>query len=363
MAEIFFASSLYSLIGGLWLTRSGHARHTQALILGLVLCFALSLLAGLNFQWVVFEQKFASTFAFDLFEGHDPAARRPTFLLQTLVNWPVFSLTGVWWAAIGTNIAILVLGFILFARHDPRLALWLLAPALVNFSLFSLRDPLIAALCFVLALGLLDPLIWRRALGQAVGAVAFLLVRPENVVLLVLANALAVVIEKWRTMWGALLLPLAAVAAVYGGQFAPQALGLDGVVRFWDLPLVLNEFFTSRAERWGAELGGGSNILGGALTELGFLPRYAIQIASFFVLPFPFEITSWLLAMAFVDSLVFIALSVQAHRVGPAKILGFFWVYVLAVSLFSANYGNVFRMRLPAYSLLLAALFAGRVRR
>jgi len=246
-------------------------------------------------------------------------------------------------------------------RVRPDLAWLAFAPAIVNFAMFSLRDPLILAIVFLAAASFCDPNRAQRWIGQIVALMGFLLIRPELAVIFLLANAGREAWDARMRFWS----PLAVVMGLLNGWlalgYAPRALGLEMHVSVLDLPLVMGEFFQMRAERWDSFDGGGSNILGGGLSEMAFLPRYLVQLTSFFVLPLPFEIDHWLLAFAFLDSAVACALVWRAHRQGNRAGLTLFWAYVLAVSLFSSNYGNLFRMRLPAYGILLASLtYSGR---
>ncbi|MEM8980564.1 MAG: hypothetical protein AAGD04_13840 [Pseudomonadota bacterium] len=359
MTEIFVVSGLYGLLGVLVAAREGDARARRGLFWSLGLLAALAILAAWNFEKEIFEQKFASEFAFNLWSGEESPRDHSTFILQALINAPAFWLTERWWAAIGVNVALVIWLFAVLWRLRPEISWMAFTPAIVNFSLFSLRDPIVMGVIFLAVLSFCDPRVGRRLAGQGVAALALLAVRPELAVLLVLANAIRSAWDVRHLAIAPVLLLLFGCVFVAGLMRAPHALGLQAVPVVWDLPLLFSDFFEARAGRWSIDEGGGSNILAGRLAEFGFFPRYAVQLVSFFILPLPFEITRLPLAFAFLDSVVFCYVAWRFHQEAPKAAKIFFWIYVAAVSLFSSNYGNVFRMRLPAYGILLAGLLRG----
>lgn len=317
---------------------------------------AILLLAAIvNWEFDIFEQKFASEFAFDVFKGRESLRDNSAFFLQAVIGAPAFFLTDVWWAAIGTNIATVSGVFYFVHKRSPVLSLIMLAPAVVNFSMFALRDPIIAVNAFVVSWLFLTPAqvgIWWK---QASAVVLFAFIRPENMAIFAYAKLMTIFHQNNRAFLVYLFLPVFLGAALGVAALAPNLLGIKNS-SVSDLPDTATEFYESRANRVDESNGGGSNILGGKLTSMPIYLRYPIQVFTFFVLPLPFEIRHLGLALAFVDSMLFCVVAYRTHKVASAKTLIIFWAYVLIVAFFSNNYGNVFRLRLPAYFILLAGL-------
>lgn len=316
---------------------------------------ALLVLAIANFELGIISQKVASQQAFEAFYGD---GGNSTFALQGYINAVPFLITGAWYSAIGTNVAVTALLFAYIHNADRRLTKWMLAPAIINFSLFSLRDPLIAGAFFFLTLAMFDrtPRRWKRSSEGLLAGASFLL-RPEVVVVYISGKISDINFRRRDTIWKLGLLPILLTAAIYGLTWVPTLLGLQERSSLAALPDLLDDFFVRRASRAGTTAdGGGSNILGGRLTEMSIFERLPIQVLTFFVLPLPFEITGLNLGLAFIDSLVFITLFRRFWRSSPTEIRRFFVAYVLAVSFFVANYGNLFRLRLPAYFIMIASL-------
>ena len=304
--------------------------------------------AAANFELEIFEQKFAAEFAYDVYKGRESLRGNSTFLLQAVIGYPAFVVTDVWWAAIGTNIAVTAGLFYFIHKRNPVLSLIMLAPAILNFCLFSLRDPVIAALAFIVCYLFFSPstkMLWLR---QSIAVGTFALIRPENLAIFGYSKLLTVFNKHNRSALLYLSFPVLVLIGLGITAFTPQLLGVEFGGSLSELPGAANEFYESRANRWDASEGGGSNILGGALTSMPIFIRLPIQIFTFFVLPLPFEIRHLGLALAFVDSIVFGYIYFRFHRTCERDALIVFWVYVLAVAFFANNYGNVFRLRLPA---------------
>lgn len=317
-------------------------------------------IAVANFEFGVLEQKGASEIALRVFEGS--SGEPSTFVLQALVNAVPFALTGAWYAAIGTNVAIVAVALAYLHERDRRIARIMWAPAVVNFALFALRDPLIGV-CFMALTVMLcvPPARLRSKLAEWAVVLFTYLARPETVAVYVGGKASQVWQRVGRRTWMLVLLPVVALALLAGLSYLPRTLGLQTQASLNELPGVLSQFFESRAGRSSVGIGSGSNILGGALPGLPFVVRFPIQVLSFFVLPFPFEITTVFLLLAFVDSVVFITLTVRFFRRAPATAKRVFVLYAGAVSFFASNYGNVLRLRMPAYFIIAGGLLAARL--
>ena len=318
----------------------------------------LTTIAATNFELEIFEQKFASEFPFDVFKQRESLRNNSTFILQAIVSSLAFLITDVWWAAIGTNVALTAAVFYFVHSRKPVLSIIMLAPAIVNFCMFSLRDPVISALVLAVSWFLLSPGSPRQWLKQGFSILLFALIRPENIAIFGYAKLMTIVGSHSRNFLLYLSFPILIAAGAVIAAFIPQMLGMESksVNR---LPDAANEFYEARATRHDNIEGSGSDILGGALDNKPFVVRYPVQVLTFFVLPLPFEVRNLPMALAFLDSMVFIAITWLFHRHGSREAVIIFWVFVLAVAFFSSNYGNVFRLRLPAYYILLAGLLRG----
>jgi hypothetical protein len=353
---IVFITLLYTLAGLPFVFAMTRRASPHVFINAIGISILFAMLASLNFELDIIEQKFASEFAYDLFVGRDSLRSSEGFVLQYLICWPAFALTDVWWAAIGVNIAAMTLLYAYIASFNQRLGLFILAPAIVNFSMFSLRDPLIGVLFFMLAVTITNPDPIKRMLKQTGTSALFMLIRPENILIVVGAHIFGLFRRYRKSGWVLLAIPVMLVGGYVGILMIPQLLGIKFSGSILDLPLVLSEFYDRRANRWDASDGGGSNILGGRLSDIPFLFRYPIQILSFFMLPLPIDLNRPALALAALDSCVFFYLARKFHKGADARVIILFWCYVLMVSLFMSNYGNAFRLRMPAYMIMFGGL-------
>lgn len=318
----------------------------------------LTTIAATNFELEIFEQKFASEFPFDVFKQRESLRNNSTFILQAIVSSLAFLITDVWWAAIGTNVALTAAVFYFVHSRKPRLSLIMLAPAIVNFCMFSLRDPVISALSLAVTWFLLAPPSTGQWFKQGFSILLFSLIRPENIAIFGYAKLMTVIGRYSRSFLLYLSFPLLIVIGIAVAAFIPQMLGME-TKSASQLPAAANEFYEARATRHDDAEGGGSDILGGALDTQPIVVRYPIQVLTFFVLPLPFEIRNMAMALAFLDSLIFMAITYVFHKHSSREAIIIFWVFVLAVAFFSSNYGNVFRLRLPAYYVMLAGLLRG----
>lgn len=331
------------------------------------LVFVLVLAASLNFELGIVGQKVASTVAFEVFTGSPGSEAQDTFLFHSLLNAIPFALTGHWWAAIGTNCALVALIYA-YARTRHRAAsLYVLGPAVLNFALFALRDIAIGFVMFVLGYLVVLPVTRRTRALEGGGLLALVISRPENAIIYVLARlSMAGSSFSFKATWNRQrtrhsrtvrrLFGVVAVAALL--ILAPAALGLEVETNPARVPATIEGFFESRATRAAPGAGGGSNILGGTLAGMPFFTRFPIQVAAFFVLPFPFEVRSLDMLLALADSVVFCLLTLRFVRSAPTPGIRFLVVYVLAVAAFASNYGNLLRLRMPAYFLMAGVLVA-----
>lgn len=318
----------------------------------------LTSIAVINFELEIFEQKLASQLSFDVFKQRESLQNNSTFILQAVVSSLAFLITDAWWAAIGTNVALTAAVFYFVHSRKPQYSVIMLAPAIVNFCMFSLRDPVISALTLAVTWFLLAPPSTGNWFKQGFSILLFALIRPENIAIFGYAKLMTVVGRYSRSFLLYLSFPLLIGVGLVIAAFIPKMLGIEAqsVSR---LPDAANEFYEARATRHDDDEGGGSDILGGALDRQPIAVRYPIQVLTFFVLPLPFEIRGLAMGLAFFDSLIFMAIVYVFHKHCSREAIIIFWVFVLAVSFFSSNYGNVFRLRLPAYYVMLAGLVRG----
>ncbi len=358
MFEIL-AAAVFGHLVILWLISLCVRLDVNGILLSSLYMLFLWSLAAANFEFGFFEQKFASSFSYDVFIGRESVVRNSTFFLQYILNLPAFLMTDAWWAATGTNIAIFSGIFYYTYLKKPALTLLLFAPAILNFSMFALRDPIIAALFFWIAIFQKERNQMLQLAKQSVLTLFFLVVRPENVLIVVLWRMTTLVDWSRHMLLTIALIPVLLVAGWGALSFAPGLLGLGDVGNQSSLSSQASDLFESRATRHSSEDTGKSNILNGSLVEFPFPLRYPIQVFTFFVLPLPFEIKTMALALAFLDSIVFCALTWKLCQTRNKYAIAFLVVYVLAAAFFSSNYGNVFRIRLPAYFIIIGGLIAG----
>lgn len=356
MAVIFFVALLYTIVGFPLLMALTGRSSPQVMVntIGVLIIFAG--LASANFELDIIAQKFASEFAFDLFIGRDSLRSSDGFILQYLVSWPAFMLTNVWWAAIGVNVAAMTLLYAYIALYDRKLAMFVMAPAIVNFSMFSLRDPLIGVLFFMIAITISHPDPVKRLLKQIGTGFLFLLIRPENILIVAGATIFDMFRRYRKSVWILFAIPVALAGAYVGLTMVPRVLGLAFSGSIFDLPIALAEFYEKRSLRWDDADGGGSNILGGRLPEIPFVLRYPLQVLSMFILPLPIDLNKPALALAAMDSVVFCFLAYKFHKAANIRVIILFWCYVLMVALFINNYGNSFRLRMPVYMIMFGGL-------
>ena len=356
MLEIFFSAFLYTSIGLAVLVMSIQKLNIQVLLQAVAACFILTTLAVINFELDIVAQKFASEFAFNRFSGNESVRDSSGFVLQAIYCWPAFALTNVWWAAIGTNIAAVVLLYAYIAHYNTRLSLFVFAPVIVNFSLFSLRDPLIGILMFTAAVAVSEQNFSKRAVKQGVMTVPLFFIRPENILIILGSFTYSFLYKYLKTFWALIIIPITLIISYALLKMVPGFLNISFSGSILDLPLALEEFYTRRANRHLGSSGGNSNILDGQLSSMPFILRYPIQVISLFLLPLPVDLKSGALLLAAIDSIFFIALAVIFHRSGTLNSKILFWAYILMVALFISNYGNAFRLRLPAYMIMMGGL-------
>ena len=332
----------------------------EGFVWSFVVLLGLAILASLNLQFGIFEQKLASELAFEWYSGNRIPLNR-AFALQAVANAPSFFIANTWHAAIGTNVAVTAATCAFLYDSEKKSHLYFLGPATVNFAIFALRDPFIGLIFFALVLAIGQRFeVKRLVVPTLVAGVAMYFTRPENI-LIILALAWFLSFRSSNTALAKFFMVAAGVVGALAAlRLGPALLGAGGDISIGNLPGFFAEFSEARATRTTRTgVGGGSDILGGALARLPIFVRYPLQLLTFFVLPLPFEIRSFALLLAAFDSCFFAYSSRKLFREGskPAKVI--FVVYVLVTAFFSSNYGNVLRIRYPLYFVIGAGLFVG----
>ena len=208
MFEIIFSAFLYTIIGLAILVLSIQKLDIRILLQAIFACFILTTLAVINFELGILDQKFASEFTFDRYLKNESVRDSSGFILQAIYCWPAFALTNVWWAAIGTNVAATVLLYAYIAHYNTRLSLFVFAPVIINFSLFSLRDPLIGILMFSSAVAISDQNFIKRVVKQGSVSLPLFFIRPENILIVMGSISYSFLYKYLKTFWIILIIPI-----------------------------------------------------------------------------------------------------------------------------------------------------------
>lgn len=358
MISILFSSIFYYLLFSIFIIFYFRGISPTGFIIGCMSLIAMSFLASMNYELGIIPQKFASEFSYDFFIGRESPLDNSTFRLQAYLNSLAFLLTDRWESAIGVNIALIASLFLFTFHKDKRMAFWFFAPAFINFSMFALRDVLIAALFFVFILKLNKSKESIRPSIILLFSIIFIFIRPEITALILLSYFTYYFINLKKIRLKLIIVLFGFIGFVILGPYIPLLLGLKGSFSIFELAETIQIFYESRAGRWTSDDGGGSNILSGNLMNLPFYFRLPIQITSFFILPLPFEIRSLAMALSFLDSIFFISLYLKFRKNATLASKTFFWINVISISFFLNNYGNAFRLRLPMYSVMIAGILA-----
>ncbi|MEM9566283.1 MAG: hypothetical protein AAGA93_26925 [Actinomycetota bacterium] len=361
MAVAIGAGLAYLLVAVLIGVATGVRLGGRDLTVSFALAAAPVALAAANLESGLFEQKFASEIAFQQFKGLERTVDTSTFGVLALLSAPAFLVVDSWEATIGTNIGLVAAVFAYVHRVDARLSLLMLAPAVLNFSIFALRDPLIGACFLGLTLLMSAPALTRRGAAVGLGA-ALAVTRPESALVVAAVWCGRLVRQQRLIRYRLIAVPFVLAGILAALYLAPRAIGFNRNVFGADLFELLDTFAVRRGQRFdGGDDGGGSNILGGAIVDLPLAIRYPIQLLTVFVLPLPFEIRSLTMALAFVDSIVFITVVARLLRTRHWISISLLGVYVASIAFFAVNYGNLFRLRMPAYFIVLGGLLAVRI--
>lgn len=358
MISILFSSIFYYLLFSICILFYFRGISLTGFLIGCLSLIGMSFIASVNYELGILPQKFASQFSYDFFMGRESQLDNATFRLQAYLNSLAYLFTNRWESAIGVNVALIASLFLYTYHKDKYIAFWFFAPAFINFSMFALRDVLIAALFFLFILKLNKS---KENISSSVillFSTIFIFIRPEISALILLSYLTYYFINIKKIQLKLIIGLFGLVGFVVLGPYIPLLLGLKGSFSIFELAETMQIFYESRSNRWSGEDGGGSNILSGNLVNLPFYLRLPTQIISFFILPLPFEIRSLAMALSFIDSIFFISLYLKFRKNATLASKIFFWINVISISFFLSNYGNAFRLRMPMYSIMIAGILA-----
>lgn len=338
----------------------------RTLFVHTLLFVILCVIATMNAEFDFIEEKVASFISYDMYEGAPTAI---TFLLQYYISYPAFALTDSPYAAHSVNLALqslsflIAMKFILKERKGTLAGIGLfLFPAYYNFTIFGLRDPYVNLITTIFVASLINHTSLGLFVASAILAFLSLMARPEFSFMLVAFGLLKLFLASSRVVKIATLIVYTAM--LYASLlFLPLAFGISSTGSVSGNLQKMAEFNDLRNERrlGGDGAGSGSHILGGKLYNLPMVVRYPIQVAATFVAPLPHEIHGGALAIAFLESLIFTYFAVAAwnrSRGSPKARFLFLCglLYILAIALFSINYGNILRMRYPGHIMFVGAI-------
>jgi hypothetical protein len=345
----------------------------------------------------IFPPKFANDWGLFWVEhhllGNTMAPTAGSFAVQGLLIAPLYGLLSEpIYLALAVNTAAYSLACYAVGRFALTLAppgratlvflTFALFPAGNYFIMFGLRDPIIlaAATMFFLGLG-------RHLAGQSrsafngetlLGAAVMLVSRPELAVIFVPSLGLIgmrVAARRYRGSAAKRLKPalytLAILLLIPASYVAYRAAVSDIGLQEAGLEAVLGVYGQTRYERQFSDKdqsGDESPIIPPDLYGRLPLPaRVAVQTAGMLVLPFPWLINRIPKALAFADSLLFMALLWQMLRHRDLRAVRY-GLFVFAVALIGmgttvSNFGNAFRMRIVLFPILVVAVTFALARR
>lgn len=331
---------------------------------GPVLAFSVAyflfvlVLALFNYEVGIIDQKFAAEFAYLEYIGQ-PNKFTSNFAFQGYFNSLGFFVTDRWEATIGINVAVFSALILLIDRVNYVYAAIFFAPAVIHIEIVALRDVLVATTMLFLCQVLLRDKFatMEKVLLSIPLFVILLLQRPELAGIFVLT--LGVVYFLGVSVLARLA--MITVGLIFLFFVLPRAtvlLGLPPTSSLTQFVDTVIKFAELRANRWTGTEGNDSAMLGGALTDIPLLLRYPLQVVLFVLSPFPTDFRGFMHLIVMVDSLFFVLVLRmfwwRADRMHKIMLM----VYILTMAIFMANYGNLFRMRMPCYFIMLSGIMA-----
>ncbi len=350
MIEIVFSALLYY---SLFFVAASAIRpiKIETIAFSVIYLLILLALAVVNFELNLIEQKFASTFAYERYLGIETHING-NFLFQAWVSSLAYFLTHSWQASIGVNLALFAGLALLMDRLRFVYILLFLSPAIVHISIFALRDVIMAATMFFFCLYVLAQ---KR---PNILVVIFMLVilymqRPELIGVILITYG-AIYFREFSVVQKTALIIFLVLCIVLVLPKLPILLGLPAASSILTLPDVLLTFSQARADRWTNTDGSDTAILSGGLTAIPFLLRYPIQVFAFFISPLPIDFKGFSSLVFAIDSVIFVWILRKFWKLADRRHKIFLMVYILTSAFFMANYGNLFRVRMPCYLIMFS---------
>jgi|GEM_PF-4153140 len=360
-------------------------------IILLVAAVGVRLLINVTNQWMgLFEPKLAGAAAVHLFNAfHSGVGANPgsSFLVQTFLAWPFLVVHDSLQSLIVANNALsILLSFVGMRLLKPCLSRksWfyllfavLFFPAVLNFNMFGLRDPIIFGFVLVFVASVLRlrsgfspvAIIWLF-----LAVIPLLSLRNEFVVILIVPLVLSLFSAFGRLRFGqqmgagklalrtvfisaflAIALPVVLILGV-------RALGNIGISESEASLVAVQASVEGRFERQAGQSGGGSSIYSGQSFQSLPLPvRTAVSFAGMIIIPFPWQVTNPAQLLAFLESLVVVGM-LGWILTGNRRRLGFssasrdmlitYLIGSAVIGFFMINFGNAYRMRLSLLPFL-----------
>ena len=408
-----------SMVGGLatirllsvWIDRGGDRNESTSGVVGIaMLVFAIGMLVRVvlvvcNEEFAFFEPKVAGDLSLRLYDEFVMTDGGVWQLFGEEFGPQVFLNTPAWWMFGPHRLITLLNNSAVAALAGPLAAVWLTPvvgrgramtimflmacyPALVNFSLFGLRDPIIFFAMVALACGMVRSRIagWRATdvVTVLLASIIVFWSRPELAYVLVcllgwpIASGVLTMVHGVRgnrryavnLMLLAVPLALVTVGAIAGmTQIAARNIGFATVNPFE----IADEAASNRFERHAGSAGAGSHIVDStSYTHMPVYVRVPMQTVGMIVVPFPWQIKGVAKAFAFADSCFLIAvlgwtvlqtlysrpLAASGRGRHAMILLACFAIGILGMGFIVSNSGNAFRMRLSLTPLLFIAAAA-----
>ena len=358
----YFIAVTYFLILCM-LLRAVDRLDPRSFMMGIGTLFLLVLFSEMNGQIGLIEEKVASFVSYDMYKGE---SIQVPFLLQYILAYIPFALLDYEYSAHGMNMGIQAFSFLLGVQYVFRgklnwvLAIFLLFPSYYHYAIFGLRDPIINLVSLLIVVSAIKATKFQFVFICVFFAAIAIALRPEfSMIILGFAGVRLFVDAKSKQKITIFILGLVGLYVML--LVMPIAFGISSTgsaVGNIDLLVQFNELRANR--RLGTEYGDGSHILGGILYSFDFYQRYPIQVAASFVAPLPVDIRGSLDILAFAESVIFcfvVFIALRRARDNRLAMILFLCgaAYMLLQAIFAANYGNILRVRYPAFIFFLAA--------
>lgn len=301
------------------------------------------------------EVKFANFFAYDNIINTEDI---PTFYLNSILLYPIYLFIQSKEIVFGLNaflsfiISIIAYNSFNYSKNqlstNTLIAVFILPN--IYFSFYGLRDQIILIILFFLSKGLM----LRKNLNIVLLSLLLLIIRPELIIITPMYyfwKYLSTKSRHFQIIFLALSITVAIIIFPYTGF-------LLGIGKISD-PLAIINFAENRYLRHAELEGGGSHILGGKLFNLNLFIRYPIQVLAFFINPLPFDFNSLKYIIPLFDSAVFFYFLTKLRKIDCVKYSNLYSTLILTIlilSIFSSNYGNLFRLRYPFYGIIFSII-------